>query len=253
VEITNIVDKLPLLEKDGVHFGFGFDIPEAEIRMDIPWGIIKVDDDQLEVANRNWLTMQRWIDISNEKEGITWCSPDAPLVEFGGMTANQTGAWNGERKPWLSNLEPGSTVYSWVMNNHWFTNFPLTQDGPVAFRYRMLPHGGFDAAQANRFGLEQSQPLLHVAANDNAIPKPLMTLDGSPAITVSIISPAEKAGQVIIRLRSVSEMDETVRLSWPSGRPRMLSLQGAEGMTGLLADDPLTVPANGLVSLIAEW
>ena len=147
------------MEKDGIHFGFGFDIPQAITRMDIPWGIVRVEKDQWSVANRNWLTMQRWIDISNETDGITWCSLDAPLAESGAMTANQTGTWNGERKPWLKKTEPNSTVYSWVMNNHWFTNFPLTQDGPVTFRYRILPHGVYDASMANRFGLEQAQPL----------------------------------------------------------------------------------------------
>ncbi len=154
VEISNTVDKLPLVEKDGIHFGFGFDIPGAVTRIDIPWGIVEAEKDQWEVANRNWLTIQRWMDISNSTEGVTWCSLDAPLAECGSMTANQTGTWNGERKPWLKKLTPDGTVYSWVMNNHWFTNFPLTQDGPVEFRYRILPHGAFDAALANRFGLD---------------------------------------------------------------------------------------------------
>jgi alpha-mannosidase len=146
VEITNVVDKLPLLAKDGIHFGFGFDIPRPVTRVDIPWGVMRVEDDQWPVANRNYLAQQRWVDISNEQEGITWCSPDAALFEHGAMTANQTGTWSGERKPWLTRLEPSPVIYSWVMNNHWFTNFPLTQDGPVTFRYRILPHGPYDAA-----------------------------------------------------------------------------------------------------------
>ena len=65
------------------------------------------------------------------------------------------------------------------MNNHWHTNFPLTQDGPVTFRYRILPHGAYDAAAANRFGLEQAQPLAHVAANDNPNLNPLVAVDNT--------------------------------------------------------------------------
>ena len=232
VEITNIVDKLPLMEKDGIHFGFGFDIPQATTRMDIPWGIVRIEKDQWSVANRNWLTMQRWIDISNDRNGITWCSPDAPLAESGSMTANQTGTWSGERKPWMKKIEPTGTIYSWVMNNHWFTNFPLTQDGPVTFRYRILPHGGYDASTANRFGLEQSQPLIHLAADNNAISKSMVAIEGSPAVTVTIIKSTKEAGRVVIRMRSVSDKDESVKLSWPAGNPKIVSVCELEEIPG---------------------
>ena len=220
VEISNRVDKLPLVAKDGIHFGFGFDLPQATTRMDIPWGDRSVwKMTRWAAANRNWLTMQRWLDISNDREGITWCSLDAPLIESGSMTANQSGNWSGERKPWLRKLEHSSVIYSWVMNNHWFTNFPLTQDGPVTFRYRILPHGAYDAAAANRFGLEQAQPLVALAANANAISKPLIAVEGSPAITVSILKSTADGKTSITRLRSVSDKDETVKLSWPQALP----------------------------------
>jgi len=253
VEITNIVDKLPLMEKDGIHFGFGFDIPQATTRMDIPWGIVRVEKDQLSMGNRNWLTMQRWIDISNEKDGVTWCSLDAPLAESGEMTANQTGTWSGERKPWLRKLEPNGTVYSWVMNNHWFTNFPLTQDGPVTFRYSILPHGIYDPSLANKFGLEQAQPLIHIAADKNAISEPIVAVEGSPSVTVSIIKSTEQAGRTVIRLRSVSEKDEAVKLSWPAGNPKVVSISDLEDNPGRIIENDFTIPAKGLLTLIAEW
>jgi hypothetical protein len=253
VEIANIVDKLPLIEKDGIHIGFGFDIPQAVTRMDIPWGIVRVEKDQWSVANRNWLTMQRWIDISNDRDGVTWCSLDAPLAESGSMTANQTGTWERVRKPWLKNLEPSGTVYSWVMNNHWFTNFPLTQEGPVKFRYSILPHGVYDPSQANRFGLEQAQPLIHLAANNNAISNPIISINGSPSVTVTIIKSTSEAGRIIIRLRSVSENNENVKLSWPAGTPKRVNICEFEEIAGIPITDEVTVPANGMLTLKAEW
>jgi len=253
VEISNVVDKLPLAEKDGIHFGFGFDIPQGTTRVDIPWGVMEVEKDQWAAGNRNWITMQRWLDISNDKNGVTWCSLDAPLFESGAMTANQTGTWSGERKPWLTKLEPSSTVYSWVMNNHWFTNFPLTQDGPVTFRYRILLHGAYDAAVANQFGLEQAQPLVPLAANTNAISKPLIALEGSAAVTVSILKSTVEAKTIIVRLRSVANTDETVRLSWPAGNPKAINLCEKEEIPGAKVTTEVTVPANGFVTLKAVW
>jgi alpha-mannosidase len=253
VEISDVVDKLPLPAKDGIHFGFGFDIPKAITRVDIPWGVMEVEKDQLPGGNRNWLTMQRWADLSNEKEGVTWCSLDAPLLESGSMTANQSGTWSGERKPWLKKLESGSAIYSWVMNNHWFTNFPLTQDGPVTFRYRILPHGAYDAAAANRFGLEQSQPLVSFAAKNNAISKPLFTIEGSKAVTASILKSTSAGNSAIIRLRSVSDKDEAVKLSWPAGNPASVNLCETEEVAGSIINNDLTVPANGMATLKVVW
>lgn len=253
VEITNMVDKLPLPAKDGIHFGFGFDIPQSTTRVDIPWGIIRVEDDQWPAANRNWLTMQRWVDISGAKDGITWCSLDAALIESGSMTANQTGTWSGERKPWLRKLESGSTIFSWVMNNHWFTNFPLTQDGPVTFRYRILPHGPWDAAAASRFGMEQSQPLVPLAAGNNAVSGPLVALEGSPAVTVSALKSTADGKSVILHLRSVSGRDETVGLGWPAGIPVSVSICDIEEVPGRIAGKEIIVPANGLLVLKAAW
>lgn len=108
--------------------------------------------------------LQRWLDISNETHGVTWCALDAPLFEYGDRHANISMGWGGQGN-WVTKLEPSSTIYSWVTNNHWHTNFPLTQDGPVTFRYRILPHEEYDVAKANRFGLEQSQPLVYVTAD----------------------------------------------------------------------------------------
>lgn len=253
LELIDTVDKLPLTAKDGIHFGFGFDIPGSATRMDIPWGIVTVEKDQLKAANRNWLTMQRWIDISNDKKGVTLCSLDAPLVECGAMTANQTGTWQGEIKPWLKKLEPAATVYSWVMNNHWFTNFPLTQDGPVTFRYRILPHDAFDAPQANRFGLEQAQPLVHLAADKNAMSQPLLTLEGPDAVSVSILKSTGRPGQAVLRLRSVSDREETVTLNWPALTPRKISRCDKEEIPVAAVGDQVTVPSRGQMTLLVEW
>ena len=38
VEMINVVDKIGVTDKEGIHFGFAFNIPESRTRMDIPWG-----------------------------------------------------------------------------------------------------------------------------------------------------------------------------------------------------------------------
>jgi hypothetical protein len=247
VEIDNVVDKLPLVAKDGIHFGFGFAIPQGRTRIDIPWGVMEVEKDQWPQANRNWLAMQRWLDVSNDEAGVTWCSLDTTLVQSGGMTANIALGWGG-KGPWLRKLEPSSIVYSWAMNNHWHTNFPLTQDGPVSFRYRILPHGPYDAAAANRFGLEQAQPLAHVAANVNPQLNPLIAVDNN-SVCVTILKPSADGKATIVRLRSLSAQPEVVKLTFPAGPPQSVHVCALEEIPGEPVADAVTMPPLGQLTL----
>ena len=222
VEISNVVDKLPLVEKDGIHFGFGFDIPQGITRVDIPWGVMELEKDQWPQGNRNWIVIQRWLDISNDKEGITWCSLDAPLFESGKISANLDTKW-GNQGAWINKLEPSSTIYSWVMNNHWITNFPLTQDGPVTFRYRIMPHGEYNVVNANRFGMEQSQPLVHVTANNDPKINPLVNVDND-LVYVTIIKSLADSKEILLRMRSLSGKPEKVNLTFPAGVPESIRI-----------------------------
>lgn len=216
VEITNVVDKLPLKEKDGIHFGFSFDIPNSVTRVDIPWGIMEVEKDQWKQANRNWLAMQRWLDISNDTHGITWCSLDAPLFEYGNRNANIAMGW-GSRGNWLTELSPSSTIFSWVMNNHWHTNFSQTQEGPVTFRYRILPHERYNVVDTNRFGLEQMQPLVYVASDKGCQLSPILSLDND-RVYATVVKSIEEDNALIVRLRSLSDKEETVRVQLDENR-----------------------------------
>lgn len=212
IEIHNLIDKIAIIKKEGIHFGFAFDIPKGHTRMDIPWGVVEVEKDQLPAANRNWMSFQRWLDISNEEKGVSWCALDAPTFESGHMTANVIGgAFHSPE--WISHLPLSSTIYSWALNNHWHTNYPLSQEGKLNFRYRILPHKhAYNAVKANRFGLEQSQPLIAAALKEKVNLKPVVTLDNEN-VFISIVKTAADGKSMIIRLRSLSEKAETVKLS----------------------------------------
>lgn len=251
VEISNTVDKLPWEEKDGVHFGFGFNIPQATTKVDIPWGIMKVEKDQWKQGNRNWLTLQRWLDVSNETRGVAWCSLDAPLFEYGNRLANIALGWGGQG-PWQKELSPSSTIYSWVMNNHWHTNFPTTQEGPVTFRYRLYPHDQFDVVSANRFGLEQAQPLVHVMANKNPCLSPVLAVDNK-LVYATILKSTKNDRELVVRLRSLSDKEEQVTLTYPSKQPLRVSLCRLEEIPEKEVSGTLTMKPYGQMTLKIEF
>jgi len=253
VEFSNTVDKLPVMDKDGAHFGFGFNVPGSTTRIDIPWNVMHLEEDQWPAANRAWMPHQHWVDISNENTGITWCSPDAAMIESGSITANNTAGWDGKGDIWPSKLQQSSLIYSWVMNNHWYTNTPQTQEGPVTFRYMIKPHGAYNAAEANRFGLEQMQPLVPVLCDKNPMEKPLLSIDNN-RLFVNILKSSENGRSMIVRVRSLSSEDEILNLKWPDIKPGKVFLcdKGEEAGSKEVSGG-VTVPANGFVTLKVIW
>jgi len=122
----------------------------------------------------------------------------------------------------------------------------------VTFRYRILPHGAYYAAAANRFGMEQAQPLAHVAANVNPALRPLVVLDNE-RVSVSILKPSADGKEVTLRLRSLSEKPETVQLAFPAGAPQAVHAGGAENLSSVKADDPVSLLPYGVVTLRLEF
>jgi len=55
--------------------------------------------------------VERWVDISNDKYGVTWTTSDAPLVEVGGLTANFP--WPGRSQCLPENHQIIFQNYSW--------------------------------------------------------------------------------------------------------------------------------------------
>ena len=163
LEIIDTVDKLPVRAVEGVHFGFAFNVPNPVVHVNSPGAVIEPEKDQLPGACKNWLEVERWVDVSNDKYGVTWVTSDAPLLELGGLTANLP---RGQPDPnvYMKHIEPSATLYSWVMNNHWHTNYRADQEGEVTFHYYLRPHAAYDPVEAAKFGIETTESLIPIVA-----------------------------------------------------------------------------------------
>jgi hypothetical protein len=250
VEIINHVDRLSVREKDSVHFGFGFDVPGAMVRMETPWGVVRPNIDQLPGANRNWFTVQRWVDVSNKSRGITWAPLDAPLLQLGEITANLLGAVAFER--WMTNAIESPVLYSWAQNNHWHTNYKIDQPGITTFRYILRPHkDGFSAADAARFGHETTRPLLVAPASSSKAAKPFVRISSDDGLLETLkISDDGKA--VILRLFGVGTAPRNVDLKWGYLKPRAMWLSDLTERPVEKVTGRVHVPARGIVTLRVE-
>jgi len=245
VIISDGVSKKKVRTKEGVHFAFPFNVPDGVMRMDIPWAVARPEQDQLPGACKNWFTVQRWIDVSNDKYGITWTTSDAPLVEVGAITAET---------PWIKTLKPSQTLFSYVMNNYWHTNYKADQEGPAMFQYALRPHtGGYRAIDATRFGIEISQPLVVTPSKPDApavIPSRLKIEPADAAIAT--LKPSDDRRAIIVRLFNPDEKAAKVSLAWSDPKPTKTFLSNLAEDPVAEVSGPIEVPGMGLVTLRAE-
>jgi hypothetical protein len=246
VEISDLVDKRAVRAVEGVHFGFSFNVSNPTVHINSPGVIGQPEKDQLPGACKNWFSVERWVDISNPNQGVTWSTADAPLMEMGGLTANLP---RGQPNPnvYLKSIEPSATIYSWVMNNHWHTNYRADQEGPTWFHFAIRPHGGYDAAVATRFGVESTEPLIVASASG---PLPIVTgLRLEPAsVVATAFKPSDDGKALIVRLFNPTDQPQATRLNWsrPVGQTWLSS--GREDQLEK-ATSTITLPKFGNVTL----
>ncbi len=248
VDILDLIDKTKVREKESVHIGFPFLVPQGVIRMDDGWEAIRPLEDQLPGACKDYFSVQRWVDISNDMRGITWTNPDAPLVEIGEMT-NEMLVRKGTRA-WRTFLEPAQNIYSYVMNNYWHTNYKADQEGKVSFHYAIVPHGSYDGGAAARIGVETSQPLIVVPNPRRSVGASLLTVEPASVIVSSLKPSTDKRG-FIVRLYNASDDSCRVTVRWNVGKSRMYTSSLLEEK-GALVDRSVPVPRCGVLTFRIE-
>ncbi|MDQ1256114.1 MAG: alpha-mannosidase [Candidatus Hydrogenedentes bacterium] len=208
VDILNVIDKENVYTPEAVHLAFPFRVRNGEVRMDIPFAVASVEKDQVPGSCKNYFTVQRWADVSNDTLGVTWATLDAPLVEVGAITCD------ARTIGWIKSLPPSQTLYSYAMNNYWETNYKAGQQGPTPFRYSLRPHKKYDQAEAQRFGVERSQPLIAVPAQaDTPVPGSLLSV-APEAVMVTALKPADDGDGLVVRLFNGSAEPCTAALTW---------------------------------------
>jgi hypothetical protein len=246
VDISDLIDKKAVRSVEGVHFGFSFNVPKPVVHINSPGTIGEPESDQLPGACKNWFSVERWVDISGENRGVTWSTADAPLMELGGLTANLPRS-QPDPEAYLKHIRPSASIYSWVMNNHWHTNYRADQEGPTWFHFAIQPHGAYDPAAATRFGVESTEPLLAApAAGNSPIASPL-SIEPSSVVTTAF-KPSDDGRALIVRLFNPTGAPLNARLGWT--RPvRHVWLSSACEEQGLAAPATISIPKLDMVTL----
>ncbi|HEU5366226.1 MAG TPA: glycoside hydrolase family 38 C-terminal domain-containing protein [Hanamia sp.] len=217
IDIINTIDKLKVREKEAVNFAFPFNMPDGKMKIDLGVGILQPEINQLDGSCKDFNCVQRWVDISNNKSGITWTTTDAPLIEIGALINEEL--VNGY-KQWKKKTTLSNTFYSYVMNNYWHTNFKADQEGEVTFRYSIFPHNRFNESEATKRGIETNQPLIVSAEDENSAElKSLFTIENK-SIILSTIKPSVDEKGIMLRLYNSSSESQKPGLIWNKLQPK---------------------------------
>ena len=183
------------------------------------------------------------MDISNREYGVTWATANAPLVELGEITAEQ---------PWMKSIKTSSSIYSYVMNNYWHTNYKADQEGPVTFAYSIRPHAAFDATEAAKFGTERRQPLIvSVWGPPGPLHLPLMKLSSTKIIVFSI-KPVAAANSWLVHVYNPTAADQMAGFRWNDGERVSIRRSDVAGESGNAVDNVELAAFDGAYFVIFQ-
>src|SRR5260370_16726900 len=119
---------------------------------------------------------------------------------------------------WRNHIEPTQKFYSWVINNHWGTNYRAYQDGLIEFRYTLRPHAGYDPAAGSRFAMGMSQPLVSSARGQRSPMSLKLQIDQQDVLLQECKRSADGSAG-IVRLFGAAGENRKTNLTWTDDTP----------------------------------
>ncbi|NEE04206.1 glycoside hydrolase family 38 N-terminal domain-containing protein [Phytoactinopolyspora halotolerans] len=224
LEIENRLSKPATMTKESAYFAFPFAVPEPTVRYEITGGTTGPGLPHVPGAPQHMRAVRNWVSFEHDDIAVAWVTRDAPLVHPEVVPLPYA--------PFPDSMSPRqpATVYSWVHNNVWDTNFPSQQGFETSFRYaigvRRAGEQVSATALAMRTAVELTNPVIGVLATgehadtgalDHA-ERSLFQLDDDRVRLVSVTAatdiPAAPGvnAACLVKLQSYAEEPVTVRL-----------------------------------------
>lgn len=162
IEFIENIDKKAVITKEAAYFAFPLALSAPQFQYEIQTGVVDPAKDQYAGAGHEWFTVQHWIAAQQDGVSAAILPLDAPLVTLGDINRGLWPEQFGQRS---------GTVFSYIMNNYWDTNYRAQQGGRFQFRYVFTSAPSTDAAALSRLGWEEATPLEFnaVTSQDKAV------------------------------------------------------------------------------------
>ena len=217
IELIENVDKEEVLHKEAVYFAFPFAMQQPRFQYEVQNGVVDPAKDMYPGAGHEWFSVQHWVAAEQDGVSAAMMPLDAPLVTLGDINR---GAW-----PMTFGRRSG-TIFSYVMNNYWDTNYRAAQGGAFSFHYVITSAPSTDPAALSRMGWEAVTPLEtdEVTTQDKSITLPESAyvkaesfLDvPDPDLLFDTWKRAEDGNGTVLRFLDLGGAERTVTVRMPA-------------------------------------
>jgi hypothetical protein len=200
LDIVNRLAKSAQRDKESAFFAFPFAAAEPRLLQESAGGLSGRDADRVPGGGEYLTAIRHWISVDDLVPGssapaIGWATADVPLVETGHIALPYVPFPNT-----MPDDEP-ATIYSWVHNNIWDTNFPVEQTFEMDFRYTVLFGEGEATAVAATAAESLVHPLRTVLGGGTGAPVDALSLLEIEDPRVRLVGLQETAdGSIVVRL-----------------------------------------------------
>ena len=211
LHIENRIWKPTTMTKESAFFAFPFKVDDPTVRYEITGGLTGDGLPHVPGAPQHMRAIRDWVTVTDDDHRIAWVTKDAPLVHPE-VIALPYAPFPDSTSP----RQPG-TIYSWVHNNVWDTNFPVQQGFDATFSYAIGVDGGRGLSAAGlgiATAAEVAHPLIGVVARGHETAqlatREFLTVDDDRVKIVSLCGADD--GAIQVRLQSYAEESVQVRL-----------------------------------------
>ncbi len=250
IEFINRVRKDSVEAKEGVYFAFPVAAETPRFAYATQLGWVDPASGLLKGASLEWFNIQYWMEVHDDQLAVGIVPLDAPLANFGDIN----------RGTWPQKFAPrSSTLFSYVMNNYWDTNYRAAQGGDFVFRYVVTSGAKFDPEALARLGWTEMRPAeVDYVVGQDKVGNPPRPLPGTGAGFLEIEPPnvalatwklAENGKGTILRLVEIGGRATTATVRFSRYSPHTAALCNA------VEDDlePLRVEGNTLTLTLKPY
>ncbi len=237
IEFVNHITKEPVREKEAVYFAYPVATTKPSFIYEIQNGWVDPSKNMLKGAGLEWFSVGHWAKASGGDWDVAIVPVDAPLMSLGDVVR---GTWPEEFAP------KSSTIFSYVFNNYWHTNYRAEQGGESTFRYVMTSGASLAPADLARLGRAEMTPLETDEVTDqDKVGNPERPLEPGSLSFLQVEGAvaenwkaAEDGNGSVLRLLEVSGAESKVKVRFP-----LLRLKKAWSCTAM-EDNLKEIPAD---------
>jgi alpha-mannosidase len=240
IEFRYRVHKQYTNDKEAVYFAFPVSVSNPHFSYATQQAWVNPAYDLMKGGSLEWFNVQQWMAVHDSNVAVGIVPLDASLASFGDINR---GKWPGEFAP------KSGTIFSYVMNNYWHTNYRAGQGGDFTFRYALSSASHLDGGSLTRLGLEEMRPaeLDYVVSQDKVgdparqLPPEGQSFLDMTGQDVALITwkLAEDGNGIILRLQEITGKAADTTLQFP--HTHIKSAQFCSGVE----DDLRNIPVEG--------